>query len=70
MKIKYMFTDIALASGEETIETTEAGVDTGILGSLGINGQLFLFQFINYVYITAFRCPTNNKHILQDRYRA
>jgi len=32
-------------------ETTEAAADTGILGSLGINGTLFTFQLINFAVV-------------------
>ncbi len=54
-----MFIDIAWASTEESTTestesghaTTEASSDAGLLGSLGINGQLFLFQVINFAIV-------------------
>lgn len=42
--------DIAYASSEAVTEATSAG-DGGILGSLGINLPLFLFQLINFAVV-------------------
>lgn len=48
------FIDIAHASEEahELTETTES-TNGGVLSSLGINGQLFVFQLINFALVAA-----------------
>ena len=48
-----MFIDIAWASETEETTTEATGASTGLLGSLGINGQLFLFQLINFAIVMA-----------------
>lgn len=44
-----MFTNIAYAA-EETVPSTQ---EEGVLGSLGINGTLFVFQLINFAIVVA-----------------
>lgn len=47
-----MFTSIAHASeGEETAQTTESAGNGGVLADLGINGQLFVAQLINFALV-------------------
>ncbi len=37
----------------EEIETSHGTADEGLLASLGLNGQLFIFQFINFAIVAA-----------------
>ena len=51
-----LLTNIAHASEEAeatTEHSTETPADSGVLGSLGINGQLLAFQFINFAIVGA-----------------
>lgn len=49
------FTNIAYATSEESVEVTEhtatAPANESVAASLGINGQLFLFQLINFALV-------------------
>lgn len=51
------FIEIAHASTEEAPateeHTAEVSTDSGVLGSLGINGQMFAFQLINFAIVGA-----------------
>lgn len=50
------FIDVALASEtatEEANQTTEEAGSSGVLGSLGINGTLFVSQLINFALVAA-----------------
>lgn len=52
--MNYINTAYASAEAPATTEhATEASADTGVLGSLGINGQMLTFQFINFALVGA-----------------
>lgn len=45
--------DVAYASSEAAAEVAEQAADAGLLGSLGINVNLLIFQFINFGIVVA-----------------
>ncbi|MCX6778657.1 MAG: ATP synthase F0 subunit B, partial [Candidatus Magasanikbacteria bacterium] len=47
------FIEIAHASEAPTELTETTEQSGGVLGSLGINGQLFVFQLINFILVAA-----------------
>lgn len=47
----FQFIDIAYASEVSAEEVAHEAVEGGVLSSLGINGQLFIFQLINFAIV-------------------
>jgi len=47
-----MLVDIAYAS-EVAAQASETVTESGVLGSLGINGTLFIFQLVNFAIVVA-----------------